>query len=57
MYDGESYSGLDGMGFFHSDVSNSKGTSYFSHSIGVNNIREIKKIIVSEVNEKGWTSL
>lgn len=57
MYDGESYSGLDGMGFFHSDVSNSKGTSYFSHSIGVNNIREIKKIIVNEVNEKGWTSL
>ena len=31
--------------------------SFFSHNMGVNNIREIKKIIVSEVNEKGWTSL
>ncbi len=32
-------------------------TSFVGNQMGVNNIREIKKFIVSEVNEKGWTSL
>ncbi len=34
-----------------------KNTSFFGSQMGVNNIREIKKIVINEVNDKGWTSL
>jgi hypothetical protein len=34
-----------------------KNTSYVGIQMGVNNIREIKAMIVTEINEKGKTTL
>lgn len=34
-----------------------KNTSYAGLQMGVNNIREVKALIVSEINEKGKTTL